>query len=70
MATLSTVPTPAGFEAARARGETRAVRIDLGAATVGGISLFYLPYRPGLAGLRRATETARALLRGVNPSPI
>jgi hypothetical protein len=66
-ANVRSVRTPDGFEAAWTRGETRALRVDLGPATVGGISVFYLPYRPGLAGLRRAFETARALVRGVNP---
>lgn len=58
------VPTPAGFEAALDRGETRALRVDIAPAEIAGRSVFHLPFRPDRADWRRTFQVARAFLRG------
>ena len=58
------VPTPAGFEAALDRGETRALRVDIAPTEIAGRSVFHLPFRPDRADWRRKYQVARAFLRG------
>jgi hypothetical protein len=61
---IALVPTPAGFEAALDRGETRALRVDIGPAEIAGRSVFHLPVRPDRADWRRTYQVARAFIRG------
>jgi len=63
---FQTTSTPAWHESAWDRGETRCLVVDVSPGAIGGVSVFYLPYRPGLRGLRRALKIARALARGVH----
>lgn len=66
VAKLAIVPTPPAFEAALERGDTCCLRIDTRPASIEGVFIFHLPFRPGFAGLRRAVSIARAFLRGLD----
>jgi hypothetical protein len=63
MPLIQKVPTPQSHDCAIDKGYTMSLKVDTSPLTVGGKTLFFIPYNPN-GGFARAYKDARKLIEG------